>query len=365
MSNNKSDASGVDQNSLEQQGRKDLEAALAGGTELAKQAATEEIATPPETPPTPATGSDANTETVDTETEKYLNVLTNTFGIEEGKIDDTHIKLAKSYLEAQSGMTKAKQSLSERQALIQNIEGVFEKAPDLYQQFTQVATGKQPENLSPQGNQADNPNNNVGQLNNQSGSNVTVNEQTLITSGYLDPNIVNGLDDISRLREVAKAEIAYERDRALNEYKSSLQRTQQELTQQQTLQQQSKTNSERIEKGWNNVITNYGVDLSKVDDNTFRAIEKNIAAIRDVDGLISEDAVEIAVRRVLPKEELKNAPLIGKKSLEDIADSGVSINKGSAPAQKLTGKDRMMQELNERAQRHFQNTTNPKSYKQR
>lgn len=290
--------------------------------------------------------------------DKYKNLLVNTFGFSEDEISEKDIKLAKSYAEAQSGMTRSRQEALEAKQTLTGLSEAFKKAPSLYEQLVAVAEGKEPENLSKEGNRKpENPTTQVGQL-------ETPNEETLIQQGYLKQSELDSLDEVSRQRKITQAELRFEKDKMLEEYKQGLVKTQEDLRKQAQQDQATQLNKERVSNGFDEYVTNYGVNIEEVTDEQLSQIQQHARYIRDPQNptLISEDAIEIAANRVLGKSLADKQPLeTGKKKVDDIVDTGKSVSKvrGNQPS-----KNDLETQLQQMARENFQKSQNPIKYKQ-
>lgn len=306
-----------------------------------------------------------NNESEDEEVQQYKKLAMNTFGFTEDEIDEKVVKMAKSFKEAQSTMTKSRQEALQNKQIIDGLNQVFEKSPELYEQVKAIAQGKQPENLSTNGNhKADNPQQSVGQLD----TTGDIDEDTLISKGYLKAEEIEGLDDLAKARKIAKAELAYEKDAYKQQFRNELKEEQENLRKEQELQEAKTLNKQRVESGWDSYITNYGVNLADVTDEQLQTIQSQLQYVADPSNpnLIAEDAVEIVANRVLGNTLAdKKGVQTGQRNLSDIEDTGVSVSKGSKPNQNLTKAQKMDQELKKRAYENFAKTANPIAYKQK
>lgn len=302
----------------------------------------------------------AETQDADPNVDKYKNLLVNTFGFDEGEITEKDIKLAKSYAEAQSGMTKSRQEALDYKQTVDGLQQVFKKAPSLYEQLVAVAQGKEPENLSTEENRKSDNSQNIGQLE----QNSTVSEQELIQGGYLSKEDLNGLDDLAKERVLAKAELRYDKDKLRQEYRNELQQERKTVQEQAQQEQAQAANRQRVDKGWDDYVMNYGVNFSEVSDDQLQQIKQNVQYIRDPQNpnLISEDAVEIAANRVLGNSVANKNPVKPSgKTVEGLTDSGKSVSKSRGNA---SGEKTQEEQLRQMAIDNFRNTSNPKRHKQ-
>ena len=76
----------------------------------------QEPSSPPSEPPS-----------MDAETEKLHNLLVNTFGVSPDNVDESVLKLAKSYAEIQGVSTRTRQELKQFQNMADGLNKVFEK----------------------------------------------------------------------------------------------------------------------------------------------------------------------------------------------------------------------------------------------
>lgn len=305
----------------------------------------QEPSSPPSDPPS-----------MDAETEKLFNLAVNTFGIAENKIDESVLKLAKSYAEIQGVSTRTRQELKQFQNMADGLNKVFEKRPDLYDQMKAVAEGK--ENLTPETRNADNSQQ-VGKLDN----NISVTENELIQQGYLSASELDGLDELTRDRKVFKAEMAFEKDRLRAEYRQGLIAEREQLQAQSQQELDTKTNTQREDEGLKNYALEYGVNFAEVSDDQLLQIKQQMQYIRDPQNpkLITEDAFEIAANRVLGKSFGDKKPPVARKSVDQLVDSGKSFSRNSQPIGNQVPD--LEAQLREKAVQNFRNTSSRGQHK--
>lgn len=380
---------GITTNDMEQQGRKNLEQALAGAREQSApedeqgnegqgqqqaQSQSQDAQKQGETQQKQETSQQQQQQEAqqsdsaedaggDNELAEYDSMLKSTFGFNDDNITDEARKLAKSYAEIQSSATKAQQEKKKYQKQLQNVDGLFKKDPSLFEHAQAVAEGKSFENPKQQqdSQSGTTSNQSKGQLNSEDGS---VDEQTLISQGYVQESDLEGLDEVQRDKALARAEIRFEKDRTINEIKQSVQEDREQARKAREQQTIQSTNEDRLTNGLDNFVKETGFNLAGLDDDVFEEIQRKAMVDRDPDDprLVADDAFEMAARRVLTRKGLmeQNTQQTQQQKKQQMQDTGNSFNQRQRGQQK---KDlSMAEELAERSKKQFYNgNSDPKA----
>ena len=259
--------------------------------------------------------------------QKDVSVLANTFGVEYESLPDSaregFLKMAKSYREAQGKYTSQSQKLKQLDSTLENFNQFLSKNSDIQKQIQSRLNGNQPEDK-------DTPSKPESS---SVGKSVTVDEKQLMKDGYLDESQLTGLDELTRQREVAKAELQYLRDQEIAKFREGLQQEKQKLSEAERAEQVKKTNQNRADDGIDRVVADYGIDFTALDDDVVQAIFNRSMRILDpsdptgrtIDKDATYDATlkELAIRDMLPKQQ----PPQQKKTVDGITDTGVQFNK--------------------------------------
>lgn len=286
------------------------------------------------------------------ELSKYDNVLKNTYGVteeelEEGVSPEKARKMAKSWSEMQSTTTKTKQQKQEYEQTVNAINQLMQQDPSLYEHMQAVKNGNSYENPNQQESITEQPADNKGQLDSES-----VTEDTLVKEGYLDSSELQGLDELARQRKVARAEIQYEKDKTLSEFRNGLKQEQENLQKQQEQKQIKQYNKQKLEEGFDQFVADTGYNLAEVPDEVFNEIKNE--AFYDRQGQdprkIKEDAFPVAAKRVLRRRGMwdSNTQQTQAAKRQTMEDTGVEMNQAQQKQSKLSPSE----ELKKRAKQN-------------
>ena len=352
----KEGVTGIKEKDLESKGRASLEAALGQKTQNQKQETSQQQE--PDTPEEPKQAQQQSDEpaqdAIDSELSKYDNILVNTFGYDETEISDKDRKIAKSWAEIQSTATKSKQEAQQHKQYLEQLNGVLGQHPSLYKKLEQALNGQYQENPvqeEPKGQ----PQPNKGQLDYDD-----ISEDKLISEGLLSKDELDGLDDLAKMRKIAKAQVKYVTQQELQNYSTQIKNQQENLRKQQETQTIKQENEQRATQGFDEFVAKYGVNFAELDDSVMQQIQKRMLVTLDPEDprKIAEDAFEVAASRVLPQHgvSLQQKVQPSGKSVDQIQDTGKTFSK----ATKQQSKKDMASQLRERAIKHAAGSTNPK-----
>src|SRR5690625_50566 len=285
--------------------------------------------------------------------DKDINILQNTFGIDPNNVPDDYrdkvVNVAKSYREAQGKWTKEQEQRQMLQQTLENFEKRLQQYPEVWDTVEKVARGEYNS-----GNSAPEP---KGKPTQQSQP-ATADEQTLIKEGYLTANELDGLDDLSRSRAVARAEIQYSRDKALEDVERQMRERFDKVTSERTEQERQEyveaTNKKRFQDSFDKFVSEYAVNFTELDESVINSIRQRANVIRDPQdpSLLDADAFydaavkELAIRNKLPQQQ---APAPTKSGgVNEILDTGHSANRRSSPTRENTVDDIMDQHTMDR-----------------
>lgn len=228
---------------------------------------------------------------------KYVNYLKDTYGFSDGEINEKTVKIAKSDIEKQRYGSKLKSELDKYKKTVQGVEGIFDKNPDLYEEFESAMQGKRDtKNQTNKESGKDKPSKNVDKLR------TSVTEEQLIEDGYLDKSALEGMSDYERRLEVKSAMIDHKADQREKAFAESLDQIETERQEKKTANQIKTENNKRFNDGLDDLIATYKIDLdAEENEGLYTRIAKRAATIGDVNNkkLIDKKAVEMAARMEL------------------------------------------------------------------
>jgi hypothetical protein len=276
---------------------------------------------------------DQNTKSESDEPDDSIeNLLNNTFGGDPKKAAKSYLESQKAYVKLREERENDLKRLQEIEGQFQQLDKLFSQHPDLAKQVELAITGKYNENLSqttePKGKPMQSEP--TGKL-----SNPTLpTEKDLIDAGLVDPADRNNLPSAEYQQRLLMAQTAYLQqnlpDMIANqtfERIASMQKQRQEQQEQQRLQE---TNNQRLSDGFDKAIAKYGLDFAGQHASLFDEINNTFVAFRDPKnmGLIAEDAVELAVERVLRANDMLPKATAPSKP-EPAGDDGFQSNKSA------------------------------------
>lgn len=282
------------------------------------------------------------------EPDKYDQMLKNTWGFDEDDISPKARKLAKSFVSIQKKATKNQQKAKESQELAGKFNNLLENNPELKQHAQQILQGGQKQQENPSQRKPSN-----GQSNKQG----QLDEQELISQGYLDQNDLAGLDDLARENRVLRAQMKYEKDNTLNDFRQSLQNEQEQLRKKNELKNVKKVNKQRLGKSFDRFVQDTGFDLVNLDEDIFNEIQQNAVHDRDPSDprKVKEDAFETSAMRVLRKHDRLDNSNVNRPTQRNgvnLEDTGKSVSN----SQQQTSNKSIEERLEERENQDFQNT---------
>lgn len=292
-------------------------------------------------------------EDADDERQRNINTLRNQFGTDLEDIPENFreeaLKMAKSYRHAQGKFTNATQERSELQQKLEQKDSVLNKYntfldqnPDVKRTIQQRLNGENPQtDTEPQGQ----PNSlqQQGQLT----------EQQLVQAGYLNQNELQGLDDLARREAIVEARLDYKADQKAKQYQQKLEQAEQDVQQKKTKQRVKQVNAKRKDDGIDRFVSDYGVDLTQLDDDTIKAVSRRATRILDptdeTGRLIDQDAYYDALRKELAiRGKLPQGQQPQQASMSQLQNTGASVNKRPPNQTPTTAQELMEQKEQER-----------------
>jgi len=262
---------------------------------------------------------------------KYVNYLKDTYGFQDNEITEKAVKLAKSDIEKQSYGSKLRSELDKYKQTVQGVESIFEKNPDLYQEFESARTGKRSSGNQQQKESGDDkPSNNVDKL-----GETNVTEQQLVQEGYLNSDQLDGMSDYERKLEVKSAMIDRKADVRQKQFEQSLDEIETKRQEKRERNSRIQTNKKRLDEGFNDLIAKYKVDFSSDEfSDAYDRIQKRALTIADPDsrGLIDKRAVELSAQLELGDKLKKRESQSTNNTSNNSGkrDTGFNVNKSGS-----------------------------------
>lgn len=260
-------------------------------------------------------------------------------------------RLAKSWMHSQGKNTELRQEAQDYKQKFQQLDQLYQNDPNVRNALDQAFNGNSQDQQEPQG-QPD------------SGSQESklddsdVDEQTLISEGYVDESELNGLDQVSREAKLARAEIQYQKDQEIANFRQELQQERQQVKQEAEQEKLEEINEKRINDSFDRLVQDHGVDMAELDDETYNRIVQRAKHIRDPDNykLIDEDALIDAARKEGQIKQTEASEEQTSQDEEQLQDTGFNYNERKTENQ--TPQD-IEAQLEQRAAEKFNNMAQP------